>query len=122
MHTLQRVIENLLLVTGASRAMLQLAQGSGFAIHAEAVQQAQPQIRHHDPETGAQNAEILAILERDRQLIVQQDISAAPGPLVQAAPSGVRARILAPLIRDGRLAGVISLHATEPREWSAQDQ
>jgi GAF domain-containing protein len=123
MNTLQRVIENLLLVTGASRAMLQFAQGSGFAIHAEAVQHAQPQIRHHDSKAGAQNAEIFGSLERERQLIVAQDIrSAAPGSIAQAAPSGVRAQMLAPLIRDGRLVGVISLHATEPTEWSAQDK
>jgi GAF domain-containing protein len=120
-QALQRVTENLLLVTGASRALLQLARGGGFAVHAEAVQHAQPQLRHHVSEAGTRGAEIVAILERERQLIVQPDI-AAPGSTAHAAPSGVRAQMLAPLTHDGRLAGVISLHATEPREWSARDQ
>ena len=116
MSALQRVIENLLLVTAASRAMLQLARAGGFAIEAEAVQHAQQQLRHHAPEAGALDAKALAALERDKAIIVQDDLAQAQ------APGGIATRMLAPLIVDGRLAGVISLHSPEPRQWSAQDK
>lgn len=114
----QRVIENLLLVTGASRALLQLARpGGGLAIEAEAVQHGQPQLRHEAPEIHP-DAATLATLARDQEIIVQD--ASEPGPA--AEPAGTRSRMLAPLVRDGRLAGMIALHASEPRPWSAQDR
>ena len=126
MNIPQRVIENLLLVTAASRAMLQLARASGgFAIDAEAVQHAQHQIRHHEFDTGTHDAETIATLERDREIIVQDDIERthSPGSNPQTGLSGIRARMLAPLIQGGRLVGVISLHhSAESRRWSAQDK
>jgi GAF domain-containing protein len=84
----------------------------GFAIEAEAVQHGQPQLRHHAPEAGTPDAKTLATLARDLNIIVQHD----------GAPSGTKTRMLAPVIRDGRLAGVISLHSSEAREWSPQDR
>ena len=86
----------------------------GFAIEAEAVQHAQQQLRHHAPEAAALDAKALAALERDKAIIVQDDPAHAPG--------GIATQMLAPLISDGRLAGVISLHSPEPRQWSAQDK
>ena len=110
----QRVIENLLLVTAASRAMLQLARAGGFAIEAEAVQHAQPQLRHQAPDAGTLDDGAIAALERDKTIIIQDDLAQAPG--------GITTRMLAPLILDGRLAGVIALHSPESRQWSAQDK
>jgi GAF domain-containing protein len=126
MNKLQRVIESLLLVTAASRAMLQLTRGDGGStIEAEAVQHGQQQIRHHEGAAGAVDAEAMATLARDREIIVQPDIEPAhsSGSNPEAGLSGVRARMLAPLIQDGRLAGVISLHhSPESRRWSAHDK
>ena len=35
---------------------------------------------------------------------------------------GVRAQMLAPIVRDDRLVGIISVHhATTPRDWSEDD-
>jgi GAF domain-containing protein len=115
MNNPQRVIESLLLATAAGRAMLQLARpDGGFAIDAEAVQHAQQQLRHHASEAGALDAKALAALERDKAIIVQDDLAQASG--------GITTRMLAPLILDGRLAGVISLHSPESRQWSTQDK
>ena len=117
MNNPQRVIESLLLATAVSRAMLQRARADGgFAIEAEAVQHGQPQLRHHAPEAGALDAKTLALLEQDKAIIVQDDLAQAQ------ASGGITTRMLGPLILDGRLAGVISLHSPEPRQWSAQDK
>lgn len=117
MNNPQRVIESLLLATAVSRAMLQRARADGgFAIEAEAVQHGQQQLRHHASEAGALDAKTLAALERDKAIIVQDDLAHAQ------ASGGITTRMLAPLILGGRLAGVISLHSPEPRQWSAQDK
>lgn len=109
----QRVIEKLLLETGASRAMLHRAGADGgFAIEAEAVQHGQHQLRHHAPEAGTPDAKTLAALARDQDIIVRHD----------GEPSSTKTRMLAPVIQGGRLAGVISLHSSEAREWSPQDR
>jgi GAF domain-containing protein len=123
-NTLQRVIENLLLVTAASRAMLQLARADGgFAIEAEAVQHAQRQIRHHELEAAVPDAKTIATLKRDQDVIVQPESEPhAAGSNPAAALSGTT-RMLAPLIQDGRLVGVISLHHTlDSRPWGPQDK
>lgn len=126
MHTLQRVIENLLLVTAASRAMLQLVRADGaFEIQAEAVQHAQHQIRHHSSETGAPDPRTVETLKRDRELVVEHDIAQthSPGSNPHADLGGITARMFAPLIRGSRLVGVISLHhSSKRRRWSAEDK
>jgi GAF domain-containing protein len=108
----QRVIEKLLLSTGASRALLHLARAdAGFAIEAEAVQHGERQMRHHEPDAATPDAATIATLAHDRDVIVRHD----------GAP-GIATQVLAPVIRDSRLAGVLSLHAAEARQWSSQDQ
>ena len=118
----QRAIENLLLVTAASRAVLQLVRADGgFAIMAEAVQNGLPQLRHHEPEAGTVDAKTIAALARDQDFIVEHDSEADSRGSSPARLSGIKARMLAPLIQDGRLAGVISLHSSTSRQWSPQD-
>ena len=81
MQTAQRVIENLLLVTGVSRAVLQLARPDGtFAIEAEAVQHAQAQIRHHETDRRALNARMIETLERDQDFVIEHDIGQTHAP------------------------------------------
>src|SRR5205085_9458043 len=106
MHT-QRVIENLLLVTGASRAMLELVRPDGtLKIVAEAVQHGQRQIRHYPPAQALLDARTLERLRRDKDFLVEHNTGAP-----RASDSeGISARMLAPLIRGGPLVGVISLH------------
>src|SRR5437764_8592502 len=116
MKTPQRVIENLLLVTGASRAMLQLAGPDGaFAIEAEAVQHAQQQIRH-GLEAGAHNVQAVESLLRDKEILVEHDIGQANSP-ESNADFGVRSRMLAPLLRGDELVGMIALHQSSESRW-----
>ena len=64
-------------------------------------------------------------VEKNRRLLVQSDLSVgeprAPGALIKLY--GVRAQMLAPVEREGRLDGWISVHeARGPRNWAEQDQ
>lgn len=46
-----------------------------------------------------------------------------PTPPEVIARYGVRAQMLAPVVRDGRCAGTLSVHETRaPRAWSAGDR
>src|SRR5262249_39774943 len=63
-------------------------------------------------------------LDRERRLLVQDDLAdadpAPPQALIDAY--GVCAQMLAPIERDGRLVGWISVHyAPSPRRWSPDD-
>jgi GAF domain-containing protein len=124
MHTLQRLIEQLLLTTGVSRAILQLDNGQGeWVIAAEAVQHRQSQIRHHEADARAYTAQTRAALHRLPDRILAHDLPAplAAGPAPDA-PGGIRAWMLAPLLRVGQLTGALALHAVEQRPWNAADR
>ena len=113
MDSLQRVTEKLLLTTGGSRAVLQLARADGtFLIEAEAVQHGAEQLRHNPAASTALDAATLAALARDREILLAPD-GAAPGTAMQ---------ILAPLTTGERLAGTISLHSVIARPWTEQDK
>ena len=115
MTTLQRAIEHLLLVTGASRALLQLRRDCGdFAIAAEAVQHGQRQLRH--TQSGA-DAALLDTAHLGTLADIRQD---APVEGVSGFEA-VTARLRAPLLLDGEIVGVIGLHRCGAHElWSAQ--
>lgn len=64
-------------------------------------------------------------LERHRRVLVQDDLADAeprpPAVLVQLY--GVKAQMLAPIVREGRIDGWISIHETKAaRQWSKRDQ
>jgi GAF domain-containing protein len=124
MQTLQRTMEQLLLTTGVSRAVLHLDNGqSVFVIAAEAVQHSQLQIRHDEAAARACNAETRTALQRQVDLVMAHDLPESPASgLAPDAPGGLRARMLAPLIRMGQLTGAIALHAGAQRPWSPADQ
>lgn len=115
MTTPQRAIEHLLLVTGASRALLQLRRDGGdLAIAAEAVQHGQRQLRH--AQSGA-DAALLDAAGLDAAAELQHDAPARAG----SGPEAVTSRIRAPLSRDGELVGVVSLHRCGTDEpWNTQ--
>ena len=63
-------------------------------------------------------------LEAHRRVLVQDDLRGAdPAPPRElVAIYGATAQMLGPVIRDGRLAGWVSVHHTGgPRRWSAGD-
>ena len=125
MASFQSIVEVLLLDTGASRAMLQLAvPGGGFRPVAEAVTHGVPQIRNDASEGALIEAPTLEKLERDREFIVQDDLERAMPAVPRALIDryGARAQVLAPLIHGDRLAGIIAVHhAQGPRRWEPHD-
>jgi maleate isomerase len=114
--------------TDASRTTLRLDDASwGFHIDDVVVEALEPGersmrgvggINHRGAGTGQW-------LERHRRLLVQGDLShgepKAPQGLTQGF--GVKAQMLAPVMRDGRLDGWVSVHeAKSVRAWSEADQ
>jgi maleate isomerase len=64
-------------------------------------------------------------IDAHRRLLVQNDLSIdeprAPGALIQAY--GVKAQMLAPVVREGRLDGWVSVHeARRVRQWTEAEQ
>ncbi len=124
----QAILERLLAETGASRTTLRLDDAAfGFHIDdvvAEALAPGERSMRgegtinHRAANTGHW-------VERHRRILVQNDLSATdfPAPLGLTQGFGVKAQMLAPVERNGRLDGWISVHeAKAPRTWSAEDQ
>ncbi len=124
----QEIMEDLLRSTDASRTTLRLDlpdQDDGFdVVAAEALA---PGVRSISDDTSIRNlrdAATVRFLEDQRRPLVQNDCSAdglaPPSELIER--HGVRAQMLAPLVREGRLIGVISVHYVPgPRAWSAED-
>ena len=125
MPSLQSIAEQLLLETGASRAMVQVISSQrGPSIEAEAVSHGMRQIRHDGPAADLDKPELFSRLAHDGSTIVQADLEretpAVARPLVERY--GVRTRMLAPVMRGGALAAVVSVHdSREARQWSPDD-
>jgi maleate isomerase len=124
----QGILEDLLESTGASRTTLRLDlpdQDAGLdVVAAEALAPGVRSIRDDTAIRNLRGTSTVRFLEEHRRVLVQNDCSAddlAPPPeLIEHY--GVRAQMLAPIVREGRLAGVISVHYVPgPREWSAED-
>jgi GAF domain-containing protein len=119
MSTLQRALEHLLLVSDASRALLQLRQDQGpLAITAEAVRHGRRQLRHA-PQDG--DASLLDALNLGKTAEIQDDAPA----LNSASADEVTTRMRAPLLLEGKLVGVISLHycgADQPPSSQDRDE
>jgi GAF domain-containing protein len=76
---------------------------------------------------GIENAPPVEYLRRERKILVQDDVKAAspdsatPAELIDSY--GLRAQILGPILRDGKLIGIISVHdVTAPRRWTEAEQ
>ena len=122
--TFQRTVETLLQQTGASRTTLRLDQPDGFfPVAAEALA---PGIRSiaGDSSIDLGASATFQSLERKRKLLIQSDLLAAdpapPAELIELY--GARAQMLAPVVRDGALAGIVSVHYSPgPRAWTDDD-
>jgi maleate isomerase len=122
--TFQATIETLLQRTGASRTTLRLDRPEGFfPVVAEALA---PGIRSIADDTSIDlgASPTFQSLERERRLLIQADLLAAdPAPPTELIELyGARAQMLAPVVRDDALAGIVSVHyAQGPREWTDDD-
>ena len=124
----QEILEELLRSTGTSRTTLRLDLPDQDArLDVVAAEALAPGVRAIKDDTAIRNlrgTSTVGFLEEQRRVLVQNDCLAddlAPPPeLIELY--GVRAQMLAPIVREGRLAGVISVHyVTGPRQWSAED-
>jgi GAF domain-containing protein len=76
-------------------------------------------MRHDAAAPPLVDARTLDALRSSEDIVVENDAGETGG----AGAERITARMLAPLISNGRLAGVIALHqCAEPRQWSAQDK
>ncbi len=122
--TFQATIENLLRQTGASRTTLRLDRPDGFfPVVAEALA---PGIRSiaDDTSIDLRASATFQSLERERQLLIQSDLLAAdpapPAELIELY--GARAQMVAPVVRDDALVGIVSVHYSPgPRTWMDED-
>jgi|ERR1051325_4255788 len=125
---LDAILDELRAATEASRTTLRLDDAThGFHIDdvaAEALAPGQNSLRGVTS-INQRAAATAQWVEKNRRLLVQDDLSVGeprpPEALVRLY--GVRAQMLAPVEREGRLDGWISVHeARNARHWSAQDQ
>jgi len=122
------ILMELLTQIGASRTTLRLDDaGYGFDINDVAAEALAPGEKSLRGQTSINQraAETAQWVEKNRRLLVQDDLSQgeprAPKALLELY--GVTAQMLAPIERDGRLDGWISVHeARGTREWNEQDQ
>jgi maleate isomerase len=125
--TFDTLLISLLAETGASRATLRLDDAT-LGLHsddvvAEALAPGEESMRG----AGGINhraAETAQWLERHRALLVQNDFDSGPvAPERLRGHFGVKAQMLAPVIRAGRLDGWVSLHeAKGKRDWRDADK
>lgn len=103
---------------------LRLARpGEDFPVVAEALAPGVASIAA-DRTIRVRGAATVGVLEREGRILLQPDlldVDPAPAPeLIERY--GARAQMLAPLLRDGRLAGIVSVHHSGgPRDWTAAE-
>src|SRR5215210_1687029 len=125
---LQEILEDLLRATDASRTTLRLDlsdQDAGLdAVVAEALAPGARSIRDDTSIRNLRGVSTVRFLEEQRRPLVQNDCLAddltPPSELIELY--GVKAQMLAPIVRDDRLIGVISVHYVPgTRDWSSED-
>jgi maleate isomerase len=125
---LDAIVAELRTVTRASRTTLRLDNPEhGFHVDDVAAEALAPGQRSLRGQTSIRQraAATAQWIERHRRLLVQDDLAGAeprpPGALVRLY--GVKAQMLAPIVRDGRLEGWVSVHeARAARHWTRGDQ
>ena len=126
--SIQEILEDLLRATDASRTTLRLDlsdQDAGLdAVVAEALAPGVRSIRDDTSIRNLRGVSTVRFLEEQRRVLVQNDCLAddlaPPSELIEVY--GVKAQMLAPIVREDRLVGVISVHyAPGPRDWSSEN-
>jgi maleate isomerase len=125
---LDAIVADLLRATRASRTTLRLdSPEHGFHVDdvaAEALAAGAKSLRGQTS-IDQRAAGTAQWLERRRRLLVQDDLAAAeprpPAALLRLY--GVKAQMLAPIVRHGRLDGWVSVHdARAARRWTKREQ
>jgi maleate isomerase len=126
--TFQEILEDLLDSTGASRTTVRLdLADKNFHLDTVAAEALAPGVRSLKDDTSINDLRKVPtyeFVEKERRILVQNDcLTADPAPpraLIDFY--GVKAQMLGPIVRDGRMIGIISVHYTPgPREWGEED-
>lgn len=125
--TLDQILAGLLANTQASRVTLRVdVPERGFHVNlpaAEALSSGEKSLKS-EGSLDQRAAETVKWLERERRLLVQNDVytDGPPPPQALIEIYGTRAQMLGPLVEQGQLTGWISVHQNgTPREWRDAD-
>jgi GAF domain-containing protein len=125
MAALQRVAEQLLIESGGSRVTLRLdLPGEDFPVVAEAVTHGARQIKGDRSVGNLRGAATVQYLDRERKSLIQEDLRVADPPVPKELIDvyGAQAQMLAPIIRNDQLVGIVSVHYVRgPRQWTDQE-
>jgi len=121
----QPLVDELLQELGASRVTLRIddVPGEVFPVKAESLAPGINSIAG-DRTLPIRQSETFKWVERERRVLVQDDILASP---ITPAPAltgryGARSQMLAPVFRGDDLVGLVSIHHVgEPRTWSPDE-
>jgi maleate isomerase len=122
--TCQEIVEKLLADTGASRTTIRLDRPDAvFPVVAEATA---PGINSIADATSIdlKAAPTFVFLAEEKRPLIQPDLldTDVPAPAALIELYGARAQMLAPILRDDELVGILSVHyAPGTREWTAED-
>ena len=117
--------DQLLATTGASRITIRVRDGRGdYPIVAEAVAPGVPSLLGGEGVGDLRAAATFQYLERERCLLVQEDLEhadpAPPAALIHAY--GARAQMLAPVLDGDEIVAIVSVHQSGgPRAWTPED-
>ncbi len=122
--TVQEVVNALHEAVGASRTTVRVdTPGQVFPVAAECVSPGVAPIRG-ESSIDLREAKTFRFLERELRPLIQNDLArdrlAPPPELIRRY--GVKAQMLAPVVRDGRMAAFVSVHyVPSARRWSPRD-
>jgi maleate isomerase len=120
----QQIVGELLVDTGASRTTLRLRSPDAFfPVVAEALAPGIGSIAG-DTSIDLAASPTFRFLEREQRVLIQPDLlDADPAPPKELIEHyGARAQMLAPIVRDEELVGILSVHyAPGPRVWTEDE-
>jgi GAF domain-containing protein len=125
MTEIDAVLEQLLAATGASRVTLrQDMAGDVFPVTHEALADGTPSIKGVATPDMARQPVVLEV-QQGRQVVQPDCLAASDEPCFREMLElygGLRSQIVTPIVREGRVAAIVSLHQLgRTREWSEEE-
>jgi GAF domain-containing protein len=125
MAEIDAILGELLAATGASRVTLrQDVPGDVFPVTNEALANGTPSIKGVATPDMARQPVVLEV-QHGRQVVQDDCLAASDEPHFRAMLElygGLRAQIVTPVVRDGRVVAIVSLHQLgRTREWTAAE-
>ncbi len=125
MTEIDAILEQLLAATGASRVTLrQEVTGDVFPVTHEALADGAASIKGVATPDMARQPVVLEV-QQGRQVVQEDCLAASEEPHFRAMLElygGLRAQIVTPVVRDGRVAAIVSLHQLgHTRQWGQEE-